>query len=143
MHAHEYRKARPDATVETCAYCPRFRLIGEPIAAVPAQIESPFDSDDFPKSVLIQDGDDRADTHCDDCGRHGDDFPRSSSTPIGVPAAMFKAAIYCADCLPFSYSESGERVSTLTGDRSSIRALTAEVIALRARRSTYRPGSAE
>ena len=36
-----------------------------------------------------------------------------------VGAAMFKADIYCADCVPFSYNETlGYRVNTLTGEKA-------------------------
>lgn len=83
-----------------------------------ARIEAPFDSDDYPKSVLIQliQGDEIESEHCDLCGRVANDWP---TVPYGwgVPAAMFQAALYCASCVPFSYDEgTGERVNTLTGD---------------------------
>lgn len=78
-------------------------------------IETPFDSGDSPKSVLVQ-GDDIAETYCDQCLRKCEDWPKGD---YGVPAAMFQAALYCADCMPLAYDEhTGERVSTLTGHPS-------------------------
>jgi hypothetical protein len=79
-------------------------------------IQAPFDSDEFPKSVLIQ-SDDIGETNCDECLCAGEDFPKSVGSMGTVPAAMYRAAIYCANCMPKSYDEhSGEQVSTLTGE---------------------------
>lgn len=77
-------------------------------------ISAPFDSDDYPKSILIQ-GDDISATYCDQCGRVTEDWP-SPRYGWGVPGALYRAALYCASCVPFSYDEiTGERVNTLTG----------------------------
>lgn len=78
------------------------------------QIEVPFDSGNYPKSVFVQ-GDDIADAYCDQCLRPCEEWPRGGYG-WGVPGAMYQAALYCASCVPFSYDEStGERVNTLTG----------------------------
>lgn len=79
------------------------------------EIDAPFDSGDFPKSVLvnIDDGD-----TCGGfpCAAHVSDWPRGNALSSHRPAAMFQADLYCADCMPLSYDETtGERVSTLTG----------------------------
>jgi hypothetical protein len=78
------------------------------------KIAAPFDSGDYPKSVLIQ-GDDIADTECGQCLRPCDEWPRVSYG-WGVPAAMYAADLYCASCLPYSYDEStGCLLDTRTG----------------------------
>ena len=75
-----------------------------------AAIEAPFDSDDYPKSVLL--GEDIADAYCDTCLRPAQTW----SNRFGAPAAMFQAAIYCPDCMPLAYDEyTGVRVATETG----------------------------
>lgn len=79
------------------------------------EIDTPFDSGDYPKAVLLTDylGDIRG-TTCGQCGQLAEDWPKGD---YGVPAAMFQASLYCADCMPLSYAEyNGERVSTLTGE---------------------------
>jgi hypothetical protein len=79
------------------------------------QIEAPFDSNDFPKSVLLNTEDDN---HCGECHKPASEFPRFWYVSM-VGAAMFKADIYCADCVPFSYNETlGYRVNTLTGEKA-------------------------
>lgn len=79
------------------------------------QIEAPFDSGDYPKSVLVQGDDISADTTCDECQRPAEEWPAVRGG-WGVPAAMYQAALYCAGCMPLAYDEyTGERVSTLTG----------------------------
>lgn len=78
-------------------------------------IESPFDSGDYPASVLVQ-GDDIALTQCDTCGRACEDWPDlGQHSAGGKPGAMYQAALYCADCAPASYDDAGQRVDTLTG----------------------------
>lgn len=80
---------------------------------MPAKVDAPVDSGDYPVSVLVQ-GDDVDLTTCDQCGRKAEDWP---GMQFGAyPGAMFKAALYCADCMPASYDPyEGDRVDTLTG----------------------------
>ncbi len=81
-----------------------------------ARIEAPFDSGDHPKSVFIM-GSDVDNTTCDNCGIIGADFPGLITNALGIPAAMFKAALYCADCQAHSYDENdGHALWTLTGN---------------------------
>lgn len=79
-----------------------------------AKVEAPFDSGDHPASVLIQ-GDDIEASSCDNCGIPAEDFPRHDARLPAVPAAMFQAALYCADCQTHAYDDNGNAVWTLTG----------------------------
>ena len=81
---------------------------------LPARIDAPFDSGDYPASVLLQTGGDMALSYCDQCHAGAYDWP----TPyrhFGKPGAMYQAALYCADCMPQSYDADGQLVQTLTG----------------------------
>jgi hypothetical protein len=83
------------------------------------QIDAPFDSGDYPKSVLVQ-GDDIYTTWCAGfpCAMRADDWP--GATSLYAPGAMFQAELYCADCIPLSYCEyDGNRVDTLSGREAS------------------------
>lgn len=95
----------------------RARLMS--VAAEYATIEAPFDSGDFPKSILLP-GDDLYDTRCGgfSCNAHVSDWPDAGAQSAGgKPGAMYQADIYCSDCLPISYDEyTGKRVRTLTGE---------------------------
>lgn len=83
------------------------------------RIEAPFDSDEYPKSVFIQ-GDDLDLSYCDQCLRRADDWP--GRVGIGVPGAMYQAALYCSECMPKSYSEyDGKRVWTDSGMPDDLR----------------------
>lgn len=84
------------------------------------EIEAPFDSGDAPKAILLQSNDDIAASQCDDCGRPAEDWPRGDNCySFSRPGAMYRAALYCADCMPHSYDEyTGQRVSTFTGEPS-------------------------
>ena len=81
-------------------------------------IEAPFDSDTAPKAIFEPFDNDHS---CGKCGRAIIDWPynRGGRQYVGAnrPAAMYRADIYCADCLPFAYDEyTGRRVLTLTGE---------------------------
>lgn len=71
--------------------------------------------DEVPVSIfaLRADGGD-----CDKCLRPVSEWPRNASYhPLGAPGAMFKAALYCADCMPTSYNSDGLEVRTFCGER--------------------------
>lgn len=82
-------------------------------------IETPFDSGSFPKSVLLQDSHDLADSYCGKCQRPAEEWTRILGFhPAGSrPCAMFQAELFCSDCMPESYSVEGWLVRTLDDSR--------------------------
>lgn len=56
---------------------------------------------------------------CDGCGRDLTDFPNDVRGWIGGnyrPAAIYRAAVWCSDCQPYSYDDHTlELLDTLTG----------------------------
>lgn len=76
-----------------------------------------IDSDEVAVSILLT-GDDIDASACDTCLRPAFDWPRKASYhPLARPGAMFKAALYCADCMPRSYDDDGKEVRTFCGTR--------------------------
>lgn len=75
------------------------------------------DSDQVACAVLLQ-GDDVADSSCDACLRPAEEWPHMLSYhPLSRPGAIYRGALYCADCKPRAYNDAGLEVRTFCGNR--------------------------
>lgn len=80
-------------------------------------IPVPFDTDEYPKAVLVQ-GDDVATSTCGRCFLPAEEWLHDKRfTPGGArPGVMYKAELLCARCCPFAYDEhTGQRVNAYNG----------------------------
>ena len=76
-----------------------------------------IDSDEIPVAILLQSDAVNA-SHCDRCRRAAAHWPSDASYhPASRPGAMFRAALYCADCMPCAYNDEGDEVRTFCGMR--------------------------
>ncbi|KKN83832.1 hypothetical protein LCGC14_0294850 [marine sediment metagenome] len=83
-------------------------------------IKAPFDSDDFPKTILVQGTSDIEHSDCGKCGKPAKDWPfERGYHPNSRPGTMYQAELFCTTCFPFSYNgKTGKLVDAYTGEGS-------------------------
>ena len=79
------------------------------------KIQAPFNTDDYPKSVLVNIDEDSTCGHCHKALEDWATFTGAGST-LCRPAVIFQADIYCADCFPIAYTEDGTAAWTINGE---------------------------
>lgn len=80
-------------------------------------IPAPFDTDEYPKAVLLQ-GDDVATSTCGRCIMPAGEWPYNSSwvPPNARPGVMYQAELFCTQCFPYAFDEhTGRRVNAFSG----------------------------
>ncbi len=82
------------------------------------KINAPFDSDQYPKAILLQSEDDIAVSYCGQCHHPAEDWPRQVARhPRSRPGVMFQAELFCSACKTWAWDEhTGERVNSYTGE---------------------------
>ncbi len=81
------------------------------------RISAPFDSDQYPKAILLM-GNDFDKDKCGQCHIPTEDWPWSTTLHrFGRPGVMFQGEVFCTDCKIWAWDENtGERVHSFSGE---------------------------